>query len=173
MATPKQKSLHVQKSTTKKTAPKATTKKSSKIPTKKSTTKSAPKSVFGPDLQKRIDHEKNPPAPTKTLAEQCAENPVIKKIVDATNEIIDPEIGIGIVDLGLIYNVTLNKRHAVITMTLTSMGCPVGPMIVEQIETLIPQIVDEIDHADTQIVWDPPWSPERMQPEMRDMVFNF
>lgn len=154
-----------------------TPKKAVKKPVKKAATKASAKtstpSVFGPDLQKRIDHEKNPPAATKTLQEQCAENPVIKKIVDATNEIIDPEIGIGIVDLGLVYGVTLNKRHAIITMTLTSMGCPVGPMIVEQIETLIPQIVDEIDHADTVIVWDPPWSPERMQPEMRDMVFNF
>ncbi len=163
----------IKKTPVKKVAPKAAKSTKPKSTTEKSATKSTPKSVFGPDLQKRIDHEKNPPAPAKTLAEQCAENPVIKKIVDATNEIIDPEIGIGIVDLGLIYNVTLNKRHAVITMTLTSMGCPVGPMIVEQIETLIPQIVDEIDHADTQIVWDPPWSPERMQPEMRDMVFNF
>lgn len=157
----------------KKTLLKASKKVSIKKPVKKTPTKKSPKSVFGPDLQRRIDHEKNPPPKTETLDEQCAKNPIVKKIVDATNEIIDPEIGIGIVDLGLIYGVTLNKKHAIITMTLTSMGCPVGPMIVEQIETLVPQIVPEIDHADTQIVWDPAWSPERMKPEMRDMIFNF
>ncbi len=167
----------VTKTTTKKVTKKPTIKKAITKPTKKiskkPTTKKSPKSVFGPDLQKRIDHEKNPKPLTKTLDEQCAENPVVKKIVDATNEIIDPEIGIGIVDLGLIYGVTLNKRHAIITMTLTSMGCPVGPMIVEQIETLVPQIVEEIDHADVVIVWDPAWNPDRMKPDVRDMLFNF
>lgn len=144
-----------------------------KTPTKKPATKKSPKSVFGPDLEKRMTAEKSPPTYT-SVEEQCAANPVVKKIYEAVNEIIDPEIGIGIVDLGLIYDVKLTKRHAAITMTLTSMGCPVGPMIVEQIETLVPQMVaTDIDHADTHIVWDPPWSPEKMKPEVRDMVFNF
>lgn len=160
--TPKKSPTKTTKVITKKPAPKKVaakkiTKKTAIKPTKKTSPKASAKSSITPE----------------TLDEQCAKNPIIKKIVDATNEIIDPEIGIGIVDLGLIYGVTLNKKQAIITMTLTSMGCPVGPMIVEQIETLIPQIVPEINHADTQIVWEPPWSPDRMKPDVRDMIFNF
>ncbi len=166
--TPKKAPTKTAKATIKKPAPKkvAAKKITKKTPTKttkaiKPTKKTSPKASAKSSIT------------PETLDEQCAKNPIIKKIVDATNEIIDPEIGIGIVDLGLIYGVTLNKKQAIITMTLTSMGCPVGPMIVEQIETLIPQIVPEINHADTQIVWEPPWSPDRMKPDVRDMIFNF
>lgn len=150
----------------------ATTKKGTKKTTTKSPTKTAT-SAKPTKTAKTAKSEKSAKIILKSLDEQCDENPVVKKIIDATNEIIDPEIGIGIVDLGLIYGVTLDGRRAIITMTLTSMGCPVGPMIVEQIETLVPQIVDEIDHADVVITWEPAWSPERMKPDIRDMLFNF
>ena len=137
-------------------------------------------SVFGPDLQKRMDYDKNPSAAktAKTFGELREENPLVNEIGKALNEILDPEIGIGIVDLGLIYGVNLEKLpsgkyDAIIIMTLTSMGCPVGPMIMEQVESIVPQLVPSIESASVQIVWDPPWGPDRVKPEIRDMLFGF
>lgn len=152
---------------------KTSTKKAAKV-------KSPAATIFGPDLQKRIDYEKNPDKQktAKTLDDLRKENPMIDKIASALNEILDPELGIGIVDLGLIYGVTLEKLpsgkyDAIIIMTLTSMGCPVGPMIMEQVQSYVPQFVPDIESAGVQIVWDPPWSPDRMKPEIKDMLFGF
>lgn len=149
---------------------------SKKIINKKSSSKKAP-SVFGPDLQKRIDFGTTP-KPTKTFDEIRKENPLIDKVANALNEILDPEIGIGIVDLGLIYGVVIEtqpngKKDAVIIMTLTSMGCPVGPMITQQVENTVPMLVPEIESAAAQIVWDPPWGPDRVKQDIRDMLFGF
>lgn len=155
---------------------KQSTKKSSKTKTK--VTKAA--SVFGPDLQKRIEYEKNKTSKktAKTFDELRKENPMVDEVAKALNEILDPEIGIGIVDLGLIYGVNLEKLpsgkcDAIIIMTLTSMGCPVGPMIMEQVESMVPQLVPTIESTSVQIVWDPAWSPDRIKPEIKDMLFGF
>lgn len=171
-------------STPKKTAPKKTsTKKSAlkkkSVKSKATRAKALAASVFGPDLQKRIDYAKgNGPKIAKTFDELRKENPLIDKIGSALNEILDPEIGIGIVDLGLIYGANLEKLKdntydAVVIMTLTSMGCPVGPMIMEQVQTTLPLLVPEISSASVQIVWDPPWGPDKVKPEIRDMLFGF
>jgi metal-sulfur cluster biosynthetic enzyme len=154
--------------------------KSKKSTNSKHLKKKPAPTIFGPDLQKRIDFEKSPDKqkPVKTLDELREENPLIDKIAGALNEILDPELGIGIVDLGLIYGIALEKlpsgKHdAIIIMTLTSMGCPVGPMIMEQVESTVPLLISDIESASVQIVWDPPWSPDRMKPEIKDMVFGF
>lgn len=150
-----------------------------KITPSKSSSKKPSPSVFGPDLQKRIDYAKgNGPKMAKSFDELRKENPMMEKIGAALNEILDPEIGIGIVDLGLIYGANLEKLpdgtyDAVVIMTLTSMGCPVGPMIMEQVQTVLPQLVPEITSASVQIVWDPPWGPDKVKPEIRDMLFGF
>ncbi|MEK7131513.1 MAG: metal-sulfur cluster assembly factor [Patescibacteria group bacterium] len=85
------------------------------------------------------------------------------------NEIIDPEVGIGIVDLGLIYDVEITNGRAVITMTLTSMGCPVGPSIITQVEYVTKRIPG-IKDAAINLIWEPAWKPDRINPDIRSML---
>jgi len=83
-------------------------------------------------------------------------------MLGALENVIDPELGVDIVNLGLIYDVDLNDSGvAMITMTLTSMGCPMGPVIVDQIRTALFEL-PEIKDVDVNIVWSPPWSKDNM-----------
>ena len=80
----------------------------------------------------------------------------------ALENVIDPELGIDIVDLGLVYDVDLNEEGlATVTMTLTSMGCPLGPVIVDQVRTALSEL-PEIKDIDVNIVWQPAWSKDMM-----------
>ncbi|GEK32080.1 MIP18 family protein YitW [Kurthia zopfii] len=83
-------------------------------------------------------------------------------MLGALENVIDPELGVDIVNLGLIYDVDLNDSGvAMITMTLTSMGCPMGPVIVDQIRTALFEL-PEVQDVDVNIVWSPPWSKDNM-----------
>ena len=83
-------------------------------------------------------------------------------ILGAMENVIDPEIGIDIVNLGLVYDVDLNDEGiCMVTMTLTSMGCPLGPVIVDQIRTVLSDI-PEVKDVDVNVVWNPPWSKDMM-----------
>ena len=87
--------------------------------------------------------------------------PTVEELTEALNTVEDPELGMGIVDLGLVYDVAVEGPKATITFTLTSMGCPVGPWIMEQIET-VSRGMEGIEEVQADLVWTPPWSPERM-----------
>lgn len=83
-------------------------------------------------------------------------------ILGALETVIDPELGVDIVNLGLVYEVDLNDEGvAMITMTLTSMGCPLGPVIIDQIRTALFEL-PEVQDVDVNIVWNPPWSKDNM-----------
>jgi metal-sulfur cluster biosynthetic enzyme len=88
------------------------------------------------------------------------------KIREALKKVIDPELGVSIVDLGLIYDVRYEKGEAEVEMTLTSPGCPLAPIIDKKIKTALADI-PEIKHLVVEIVWDPPWSKELMSAELR------
>ena len=90
----------------------------------------------------------------------------VEDLTEALNAVEDPELGMGIVDLGLVYDVTIEGANATITYSLTSMGCPVGPYIAEQIET-VARGTEGIDEVVTELVWTPPWSPERMSEDAK------
>ncbi len=80
----------------------------------------------------------------------------------ALENVIDPELGIDIVNLGLVYDVDLDEEGlATVTMTLTSMGCPLGPVIVDQVNTALGEL-PEVKSTNVNIVWNPPWSKDRM-----------
>lgn len=88
------------------------------------------------------------------------------------NQIIDPEVAIGIADMGIIYEAKEKKGVMSIVMTLTSMGCPAGPQITTDIDEMMhkqPGIKD----VEIEVVWDPPWSPDRIKPELRMMLFGY
>lgn len=83
-------------------------------------------------------------------------------MMSALENVIDPELGIDIVNLGLVYDVDLDDAGlATVTMTLTSMGCPLGPVIVDQVKTALSEL-PEIKETEVNIVWQPGWSKDMM-----------
>ncbi|WP_153732001.1 metal-sulfur cluster assembly factor [Sporosarcina obsidiansis] len=83
-------------------------------------------------------------------------------LMGALENVIDPELGVDIVNLGLVYNAELlDEGVAKITMTLTSMGCPMGPQIVANIKQELMEL-PEVKEVEVDIVWNPPWSRENM-----------
>ena len=92
-----------------------------------------------------------------------------EKYWELLNSIIDPELGVGIVDLALIYDVEITNGRAVVTMTLTSMGCPVGPSIINQVEEQTEEIPG-VEEVAINLVWEPIWTPDRMNPDVRAML---
>jgi metal-sulfur cluster biosynthetic enzyme len=90
------------------------------------------------------------------------------EILESLKDVYDPEIGVNIVDLGLVYDaVTDDDNNVEVTMTLTSMGCPLGPVIIQDVQQAIGQL-DGSGEVQVRIVWSPPWSPAMMSEEARD-----
>jgi metal-sulfur cluster biosynthetic enzyme len=91
-----------------------------------------------------------------------------EQVRENLKNVYDPEIGINIVDLGLIYDVDVDDDSDVlITMTLTSIGCPLGPVIVQEATNALADLPG-IGAVDVKIVWSPPWSPDLMSEDARD-----
>ncbi len=100
------------------------------------------------------------------------ERTVDEKMIDALRTVIDPELMINIVDLGLIYSVNHDGRNAYVDMTLTSPACPAGPQLVQQAKMSLERLRD-VNEAEIKLVMTPPWSPERMTEEARDHLGIF
>lgn len=87
-----------------------------------------------------------------------------EQVTDALKAVEDPELGIDIVNLGLVYEVGVNEAMDVkVDFTLTTMGCPIAPLIDEQIKQVTSPI-EGIGEVTTELVMYPPWSPEKMTP---------
>ncbi len=81
---------------------------------------------------------------------------------DVLRDVLDPEVGINIVDLGLVYGIEIDGRHVRVEITLTSAGCPMGESLVEDVvRRLAAAIPSSVPHV-VSVVWEPPWSHERM-----------
>lgn len=87
-------------------------------------------------------------------------------VIEALKEIYDPEIPVNIYDLGLIYGVEINGGHALVTMTLTTPHCPVAESMPGEVELRVGS-VPGIGDAEVNLVWDPPWGPDKMTDEAR------
>ena len=81
---------------------------------------------------------------------------------EALRQVEDPEAGMNIVDLGLVYVVEVGARSVRIDMTMTTAACPMADMIVEQSRSAIAAIVPEETPVEIRLVWDPPWTPDKM-----------
>lgn len=95
----------------------------------------------------------------------------MKPTADAVREVLrervyDPELGINVVDLGLIYDVLVEGDRILVDMTLTSPGCPLAGTLATQVEEALRQAFAGHD-VEVSLVWDPPWSPEMMSEEVR------
>jgi metal-sulfur cluster biosynthetic enzyme len=92
--------------------------------------------------------------------------PTEAEVLDALSNVIDPELGLDFVELGLIYGVEVNEGHVRVTFTLTTPGCPIGPQVTEQIEEFVGE-VDGVKTIESEMVFTPPWSPERMSEDAK------
>ena len=82
--------------------------------------------------------------------------------------VYDPEIGVNIVDLGLVYDADVSdKGDVLVTMTLTSLGCPLGPVIVQEVTNALKDLPG-LGDVDVKLVWSPPWSPDMMSEDAKD-----
>lgn len=92
--------------------------------------------------------------------------PTVEIVKDALNLVEDPELMMGIVDLGLVYDVLIDGSKVAVTYTLTSMGCPVGPWIAEQVDLTL-RGIDGVEEVETELTFVPPWTPELMSDDAK------
>jgi metal-sulfur cluster biosynthetic enzyme len=91
----------------------------------------------------------------------------IDEVNDALREVIDPELGLDFVELGLIYGIDVSEDGVVqIVFTLTSPGCPIGPQVSEQIDEYVGE-VEGVTAVESEMTFSPPWSPERMSEDAK------
>jgi metal-sulfur cluster biosynthetic enzyme len=91
----------------------------------------------------------------------------IDEVTEALRDVIDPELGLDFVELGLIYDVDIDEAGTVrVTYTLTSPGCPIGPQVSEQIEEFVGEL-DGVTDVQPTMTFSPPWTPERMSEDAR------
>mgnify|MGYP001570188224 CR=1 FL=1 len=88
-------------------------------------------------------------------------------ILAALKSVIDPELGINIVDLGLVYAAVRTATGINIELTMTTPACPLGEMMSEEIKLVLRDRFPELPDVRVEIVWDPPWSPDLMSEESR------
>ena len=94
-------------------------------------------------------------------------HPLVPGLLEAFGRVYDPEFGVSIRDLGLIYDIAVDEAGEVrVTMTLTSMYCPAGDVIVDGIRSAA-EAVPGVARARVDLVWEPVWSPEMLSPEAR------
>ena len=91
---------------------------------------------------------------------------VREDVIEALHGVEDPELGMDIVELGLMYDVEVDGPSVKVLYSLTSMGCPAGAMIQEDIERVIRQIPG-VEDVESELTFDPPWTPDRMSDDAK------
>ncbi len=92
--------------------------------------------------------------------------PTADEVEDALTNVIDPELGLDFVELGLIYGVEVSGPDVHVTFTLTSPGCPIGPQVSEQIEEFVGEL-DGVEAVTSSMTFVPPWTPEKMSEDAK------
>ena len=90
-----------------------------------------------------------------------------EEILEALRAVHDPEVAMSIVDLGLVYAVECAPHEVRIDMTLTSPSCPLGPYMVDEVTAAVRAVAPGLPDVRVNLVWDPPWTPDRMSEEAR------
>ncbi|MCL4337946.1 MAG: metal-sulfur cluster assembly factor [Candidatus Thermoplasmatota archaeon] len=92
-----------------------------------------------------------------------------EEILEQLKEVSDPEIGMDIVNLGLVYNIEINDDRVYIKMTMTAPTCPVTPWILSEAQRVVENL-EKVEAADVELVWDPPWNPSMMTDEAKEAL---
>ena len=87
-------------------------------------------------------------------------------VLEALSNVIDPELGLDFVELGLIYGIDVDDGRVHVTFTLTSPACPIGPQVSEQIEEFVGEL-DDVDEVTSTMVFSPPWTPDKMSEDAK------
>jgi metal-sulfur cluster biosynthetic enzyme len=93
--------------------------------------------------------------------------PTRDEVLEALRRVEDPELGMDIVELGLVYDVEVEGPKVKVVHSLTSMGCPAGPMIQEDISSTVNGTFPDVSDVEIELTWDPPWTPERMSDDAK------
>ena len=127
-----------------------------------------PRARVTPDFERKRDYLAGFLAPQKAEPDpDTANGALVEAVVEALKSIYDPEIPVDIYELGLIYDVAVDENgDAVVTMTLTTPNCPVAESMPGEVELRVLS-VPGIRDAEVNLVWDPPWGPDRMTDEAR------
>jgi metal-sulfur cluster biosynthetic enzyme len=97
--------------------------------------------------------------------------PSREEVIDALRVVEDPELGMDIVELGLLYDVEVEGPKVQLTYSLTSMGCPVGPLIEQQMRDVVASM-EGVGDVEAELTWEPPWSPEKMSDDAK-LILGF
>ncbi len=118
--------------------------------------------------EERTDVQEQAQATAETTFDVTEE--AVREVI--RDHVYDPEIGINIVDLGLVYDIKVlpEERRVIITMTLTAPGCPVGPQILASTEGWVREKFPQVEDVEINLVWSPPWNPSMMSDEAKDML---
>jgi len=92
--------------------------------------------------------------------------PTREEVVDTLHQVEDPELGMDIVDLGLLYDVEVEGPKVKVSYTLTSMGCPAGAMIQEDIDRVVRELAG-VEEVESELTFEPPWTPDRMSEDAK------
>jgi metal-sulfur cluster biosynthetic enzyme len=92
--------------------------------------------------------------------------PTKEEVIEALHAVEDPELGMDIVDLGLLYDVEVDGPKVKVIHSLTSMGCPAGPMIQEDIVNVASSL-EGVEDVEIELTWDPPWTPDKMSDDAK------
>ena len=92
--------------------------------------------------------------------------PTVEDVQDALTNVIDPELGLDFMELGLVYEVEVEDGEVFITFTLTSPGCPIGPQVSEQMEEYVGEL-DGVSRVYPKMLFTPPWTPEMMSEDAK------
>ena len=90
----------------------------------------------------------------------------VDDVEDALTNVIDPELGLDFVELGLIYGIEVDGPNVSVTYTLTTPACPIGPMVAQQIEEFVSEL-DGVESVESSMIFTPPWSPEMMSEDAK------
>jgi metal-sulfur cluster biosynthetic enzyme len=107
-----------------------------------------------------------PPEPTPAAPADAAPVWTSEAVLAVLRHVVDPELHINIVDLGLVYGASVAGDKVDVKMTLTSPGCPYGPYLLHQVKDTVLSLKG-IKDANIEVVWDPPWGPDKMTEEVR------
>ncbi len=92
--------------------------------------------------------------------------PTVDDVEAALANVIDPELGLDFVELGLIYGVEVDAGNVHVTYTLTTPGCPIGPQVSEQIEEFVGEL-EGVESVESTMTFTPPWTPDKMSEDAK------
>ena len=96
----------------------------------------------------------------------------VEQVRDALRAVKDPELNLNVIDLGLVYEVEVRENGEVhVEMTLTSPGCPAGPEMLSEAQGVVAKL-DGVTKAEVELVWEPYWTPEKMDPRVRSLLWG-